>query len=102
MNHWPQIARYAKTRFAATHIDNNPVERGIRPTKLGMKNGLFIGTPGAGWRSAVIYSITGTCKLMGVNPEQYLEWVQPKLAAATTRTAEPLLPSDFAALAQAH
>lgn len=102
VNHWPQIARYAKTRFAMAHPDTNPVERGIRPTKLGMKNWLFIGHPDAGWRSAVIYSITGTCKLQGVNPEHYLKWVLPKLAAATTRGAENLLPSDFAALSRSH
>ena len=102
VNHWPQFARYAKTRFAAAHLDNNPVERGIRPTKLGMKNWMFIGHPDAGWRSAVIYSIVGTWKLQGVNPEHYLKWVLPKLAAATTRTAEHLLPSDFAALTAAH
>ena len=81
---------------------NNPVERGIRPTKLGAKNWLFIGHPDAGWRSAVVYSIVGTCKLAGVNPEHYLRWVLPKLAAATTSTAKNLLPHDFAALAQRH
>lgn len=102
VNHWPELARYAKARFGHAHIDNNPVERGIRPTKLGLKNWLFIGHPSAGWRSAVIYSITGTCKLLGVNPESYLKWVLPKLAAATTSTADHLLPHDFAALPQLH
>ena len=101
-NHWPQIARYAKARFVHVHIDNNSVERGIRPTKLGLKNWLFIGHPVAGWRSAVICSITGTCKLLGVNPESYLKWVLPKLAAATTATAKNLLPHDFAALTNLH
>lgn len=67
-----------------------------------MNNWLFIGHPEAGWRSAVIYSITGTCKLQGVNPESYLRWVLPKLAAATTATAKNLLPSNFAALTQLH
>jgi transposase len=98
VNHWPQIARYAKARFGHVNIDNNPIERGIRPTKLGMKNWLFIGHPSAGWRSAVIYSITGTCKLIGVNPESYFRWVLPQLAAATNHTAKNLLPHDFAAL----
>jgi len=62
------------------------------------KNWLFIGHPKAGWRSAVIYSITGTCKLLKLNPHSYLEWVLPRLAAATTATASGLLPQDFAAL----
>ncbi len=62
------------------------------------KNWIFIGHPDAGWRSAVIYSVIGTCQLLGVNPQRYLTWVLPKLAAATTRTAVNLLPHDFAAL----
>ena len=35
--------------YGRIRIDNNPVERGIRPTKLGMRNWLFIGHPSAGW-----------------------------------------------------
>src|SRR5262249_22240548 len=98
INHWPQIARYAKARFGYVNIDNNPIERGIRPTKLGMKNWLFIGHPEAGWRSAVIYSIVGSCKLLGINPEAYLKWVLPQLAAATPQQANALLPHHFAKL----
>ena len=72
VNQWPTLARYAKAAYGNARIDNNPVERGIRPTKLGQRNWLFIGHPSAGWRSAVIYSIVGTCKLLQVNPEAYL------------------------------
>jgi uncharacterized membrane protein len=59
-NQWPELSRYAKAANGRIRIDNNPVERGIRPTKLGMRNWMFIGHPNAGWRSAVIYSIVGT------------------------------------------
>lgn len=97
-NQWPELARYAKADNGHIHIDNNPVERGIRPTKLGLKNWLFIGHPSAGWRSAVIYSVLGTCQLLKLNPQHYLEWVLPKLAVATTSTATGLLPHDYAAL----
>lgn len=98
LNHWPALCRYAQSGFGHVLIDNNSVERGIRPTKLGAKNWLFIGHPDAGWRSAVIYSVIGTCQLLDVNPERYLAWVLPKLAAATNHTAVNLLPHDFAAL----
>jgi hypothetical protein len=63
-----------------------------------MKNWMFVGHPNAGWQSAVIYSITGTCELLKIDPHAYLVWVLPKLAAATTKTATGLLPHDFAAL----
>lgn len=46
----------------------------------------------------MIYSVVGTCRLLGVNPEAYLLWVLPKRAAATKKTAVNLLPHDFARL----
>jgi hypothetical protein len=33
-----------------------------------------------------------------MNPEAYLHWVLPKLAAATNKTANNFLPHDFARL----
>jgi len=98
VNLWPELARYAKASNGRVRIDNNPVERSIRPTKLGMKNWLFIRHPDAGWRSAVICSIAGTCRLLDVTPEAYLNWVLPKLAAATTNQVPGLLPHDYLAL----
>jgi transposase len=68
LNRWQTLARYAEPAMGHVLIDQNSVERGIRPTKLGAKNWLYIGHPDAGWRSAVIYSITGTCKLLKINP----------------------------------
>lgn len=32
VNQWPALARYAKAAYGHVRIDNNPVERGIRPT----------------------------------------------------------------------
>ena len=37
-------------------LDNNLTENAVRPTKLGMKNWMFIGGEDTGWRSAVIYT----------------------------------------------
>ncbi|MGC8468531.1 MAG: DUF3631 domain-containing protein [Acetobacteraceae bacterium] len=70
---------------------------GIRPTKLGAKNWMYIGHPDAGWRSAVIYSITGSCALLKINPVDYLTWVLPRLVAATSGQVDGLLPHDYAA-----
>jgi IS66 C-terminal element len=41
----------------------------------------FISHPKAGWCSAVIYSIVGTCRLLSVNPEAYLTWVLLRIPA---------------------
>ncbi len=69
---WGTLTRYAESGMGHVLIDQNSFERSICPTKLGAKNWLYIGHPDAGWRSAVTYSITGTCKLLKVNPTDYL------------------------------
>ena len=53
-NRWPHLAGYAKVGFGHVSTDQNPVERMIRPTKVGSRNWLFIGNPKSGWCSAVI------------------------------------------------
>ena len=58
---------------------------------------MYIGHPDAGWRSAVIYSITGSCALLKINPVDYLTWVLPRLVAATSGQVDGLLPHDYAA-----
>jgi hypothetical protein len=55
-----------------TRPDITIVENAIRPTKLGAKNWLFIGRPDAGQRSAIIYSIVGSCRRHGIDPLPYL------------------------------
>lgn len=97
---WDHLALYAEPGYGYVEIDQTAIERLWRPEKIGLKNYLFIGHPDAGWRSAVIYSIIETCKMVGVDPEEYLLWVLPKLAARPrTGPAAPrakgLLPHDF-------
>lgn len=100
---WQHLASYAKAANGHINIDNNPIERRFRPTKIGLKNWMAIGHPDAGWRAAVLYTVLGTCKLLNVNPEAYLRWVLPQLAVGTNHTtAEGLLPHDFAALFPEH
>jgi transposase len=95
---WDCLCRFAQPGYGHIEIDDNPVENCIRPSALGKRNWLFIGHPDAGWKSAVLYSLLGTCKLLSVNPELYLLWVLPKLAAATNLSAATgLLPHDYAA-----
>ena len=55
------------------NIDNNPVERAIRPVAIGRKNYLFAGSHEAAQRNAMLYSLLGTCKLHGVNPFDWLK-----------------------------
>jgi len=70
LNHWGKLCRYVYYPDAA--IDNNAAERAVRPSKLGMKNWLFVGHPEAGQRTAIIYTIVENCKNYGVDPQAYL------------------------------
>jgi len=40
---WPHLAAYAKINNGHTNIDQNPIERRFRTTKIGLRNYLFIG-----------------------------------------------------------
>lgn len=92
LERWENLTRFALPGFGHVHLDSNAVERAIRPSAIGKKNYLFIGHPHAGWRSAVIYSILGTCALQGVDPWRYLNWALTGLASATNHTAHNFLP----------
>jgi transposase len=74
--------RYALTRWSALcrflddgriELDNNTVERAIRPIALGRKNHLFAGSDGGAERWAVVASLLATAKLNGVEPFDYLK-----------------------------
>ena len=80
-------------------IDNNGVERDIRPSAVGKKNWLFVGSPEAGDRSAVIYSLLISARHHGVDPESYLRDVLKRLPGCSTDPAalRELLPENWAA-----
>ena len=48
------------------------------------KNALFVGSHDGGRRAAVLFSILGTCELIGLEPVAYLSDVLPKLARGIT------------------
>jgi hypothetical protein len=60
------------------------------------KNFLFVGHPQAGHRSAVIYSVLGSCRRHGINPAQYLHDIFERLPKAKTSEVKSLTPSAWA------
>ena len=60
-------------------IDNNLIERQIKPWKLGAKNWLFAGTALAGQRAAVVLSLVQSAKLNGLDPWAYLRDVLARI-----------------------
>jgi hypothetical protein len=55
---------------------------------------LFAGSDAGGRRAAIAYTVLGSCRLAGVNPEQYLAEVLPRLmrGGVTEAEADQLLP----------
>ena len=93
--------KYALTRWAALtryvddgriDVDNNAAERAIRDVALGRKNWLFAGSDAGGERAAAIYSLLGTAKLNGLDPERYLRAVLKRIADHPINRIEELLP----------
>ena len=68
----------------------------IRPSALGKKNWLFIGHPTAGERSAVIYTLLGSCRRQGINPFEYLKDLFTRLPAAKITQIEQFTPRAWA------
>ena len=77
-------------------IDNNLIENLIRPSALGKKNFLFIGHPNAGERSAVIYTLLGSCRRHGVNPFDYLKDLFTRLPGAKITQIKEFTPEAWA------
>lgn len=88
-------AMKALTRFTADgiiEIDNNGAERALRAVALGRKNYLFAGSDAGGERAAAIYSLVGSAKLIGLDPEAYLRHVIERIADHPVNRIEELLP----------
>jgi len=69
LNHWDGLERFLED--GRIELDNNSVERAMRPVALSRKNSLFAGSDEGGQNWACLASLVETCKLNGVNPQTY-------------------------------
>jgi transposase len=53
-------------------IDNGAVERELRRVRIGEKNYLFAGSDAGAQRLADVFTVLATCRMHGVNPQDYL------------------------------
>jgi len=101
-----EAIRYALSRWqglclflddGCVEIDNNVVERAIRPLALTRKNALFAGSDGGAEHWAVIASLIETCKLIGVEPYRYLADVISRIVEGHPNSRlDELLPWSYA------
>jgi hypothetical protein len=90
LSRWPALARYAGD--GRMEIDNNAAERALRVVALGRKNFLFAGSNAGGERAAAIYSLLGSARLNGLDPELYLHHVLERIADHPISKINELLP----------
>ena len=90
LSRWPALTRYVDD--GQLEIDNNAAERALRVVALGRKNFLFAGSNAGGERAAAIYSLLGSAKLNGLDPELYLHHVLAKIADHPITKISELLP----------
>jgi transposase len=61
-------------------MDNSAAEPALRAVALGRKNYLFAESDAGGDRAAALYSLIGSAKLNGLDPEHYLRTVLARFA----------------------
>ena len=76
-NHWAGLTRFLDD--GRIELDNNAIERAMRPIALNRKNSLFAGSDSGAEHWAVMASIIESCKLNGVNPQAYMTDVLTRL-----------------------
>ncbi|MGC1416345.1 MAG: transposase, partial [Candidatus Acidiferrum sp.] len=95
LGRWKALMRYCGDGHL--EIDNNAAERSLRAVALGRKNYLFAGSDRGGESAAAIYSLVGTAKLNGIDPESYLRNILSRIAEHSINRIDELLPWNFAA-----
>ena len=85
-----EAIRYALSRWAGLtlfledgriELDNNIVERSIRPLALSRKNSLFAGSDGGAEHWAILASLVETAKLNDIDPQAYITSVITRIVA---------------------
>jgi transposase len=90
LERWTALLRFCED--GRIEMDNNAAERALRAVALGRKNYLFAGSDAGGERAAAIYSLLGSAKLNGIDPEAYLSLVLRRIADHPINRIADLLP----------
>ena len=98
LNRWDAFVRY--TSDGRIPIDNNVIERLLRPISVGRKNYLFFGSENGGKTAATLYTLVQSARRNCVDVWPYLTDVLRRIAAIApgdTAALEVLLPDRWVA-----
>ena len=76
-------------------IDNNAIERQMRPIAVGRKNYMFAGSDAGAEAASIFYSLINSCKLNKINPRDYLADVIRRLPTHPVANIAELLPHNW-------
>jgi hypothetical protein len=90
LRHWKALTCHLED--CAVPIDNNHLERQIKPWAMGRKAWMFVGSELAGQRAAMVMSLVQSARINGHDPFAYLSDVLRRLPTQLNRRIEELLP----------
>ena len=90
LGHWAALTRHLDD--GAVAIDNNHLERQIKPWAMGRRAWMFVGSEVAGQRAAIVMSLVQSARMNGHDPWAYLRDVLQRLPTQPNSRIEDLLP----------
>jgi transposase len=94
LGHWVALTRHLDD--GAVALDNNHLERQIKPWAMGRKAWQFVGSELAGQRAAIVMSLVQSARMHGHDPWVYLRDVLHRLPTLLNSRLEELLPHHWA------
>jgi transposase len=95
LSNWRALVRYCED--GDLEINNNGAVRSLRGVAVGRRNWTFLGSDNGGKTAAVLTSLIGTCKRLGIDPFAYLRDISERLSSHPKSPLAELLPDQWMA-----
>ena len=97
LNRMPKTRPYLDNGFL--ELDNNTVERAMKPVAIGRKNWMFAGSESGGKAMAIAFTLIQTAKLNGVDPHACLTDTLARIADHKITKLDELMPWNYTPVA---